>query len=385
MPSKRNLGPEVDKKEFEKLFAAIDDCARIQDVIDTADERGFQIIHQTLNNFKENFERAERYREERDRLRGKVQSLEGEIERLKNETPESDNETRAQTRNSRHTTPFTTVSAASTAASRPRTRAKDPDEFSGDCTKYEVWKGKMETKLYLDAGTFDNDNEVAMYILSRLDDDAAEAFVSYRDKGRITLSSFEIWRRLDSLYGIRNKRGDAIAKLSSLTQAGMALKDFLVKYQSLTMAAGWDDETAKENLLIKLSHTNYQLATARRHEPFTTVVAHLMETANTQTARDRAHGNYDSKTRVGRSGGRTWGDKRNDGGTNSSSIAQDHKGKGKGTSSVTPSTARSMSDVKCYNCNKTGHISRDCKEPKRARVNRVTVVDSGNSEDSGNE
>ncbi len=33
-----------------------------------------------------------------------------------------------------------------------------------------------------------------------------------------------------------------------------------------------------------------------------------------------------------------------------------------------------MSEVKCYNCQKLGHLTKHCTEPKAAAAKRVTVV-----------
>lgn len=257
----------------------------------------------------------------------------------------------------------------------PKSRMKDPGEFSGKRDEYLGWRGKMDIKLATDRAIWESDGEKAAYIISRLDGKALDAFVHLLGPdGEATISSFDILRRLDSIYGTKNRKADALSKLSNLKQtAGQPIQEFLVEFQTLVAIAGYDDDAAKEQLLVKLNHYYYQAANAQRLLPLNDVVNFLLDTSNTQAARDKAHGtnDYGGNGRRGNRGGRgARGGNTSRGGNsssrnNSSNASSDNKTDGNGGTGGGASTGkRDMSHVKCYNCNGMGHISKDCTKLK---------------------
>lgn len=273
-----------------------------------------------------------------------------------------------------------------TRGNQAKPRMKDPPEFDGKREAYMGWRAKMDIKLARDALTFDSDDEIASYILSRLDGPALEAFVHFikpDGSGSATCSSFELWRKLDSIYGIKNLKGDAIAKLSALKQDSTPLRDFLTTFQTLINHAGWDDDTAKESLFVKLERSTYHLAASQRHRSFNEIVTFLMENAATEEARERAYGSKSKdKADNENSGGTTRGSTRGNGrrgrggrggrgGGHTGSTNDGGKYKDSETNHKYNYGTRDMSGVQCYNCDRYGHLSKDCQEPRKVRAVKV--------------
>ena len=44
---------------------------------------------------------------------------------------------------------------------------------------------------------------------------------------------------------------------------------------------------------------------------------------------------------------------------------------------------RSSSDVTCYNCNGKGHMAKDCRKPKKKKGSKVRVIDEDSDEETG--
>ena len=71
----------------------------------------------------------------------------------------------------------------------------------------------------------------------------------------------------------------------------------------------------------------------------------------------------------------------NSGGGKNKGKQQQGSGRGSEVNKRESGDGRDMSKIKCYNCNKNGHFSRDCTEPRKERKEKANLARDADGEE----
>ncbi len=127
----------------------------------------------------------------------------------------------------------------------------DEDELTWDS-----WRVKINDKLQTNVNHFNNENICIVYVISRLEDDAAEhIYAQYQhDALHSYISIDELFEHLKEIYDELNRNQKCCCKYNALRQADKSFNVFYFNFMKLFSYLEYDNCTLMNNLQNKINN-----------------------------------------------------------------------------------------------------------------------------------
>ncbi len=114
----------------------------------------------------------------------------------------------------------------------------------------------MNDKLQTNVDHFDNENICIVYVISRLEDDAAKHIFAQRrhDASHSYISIYELFEHLKEIYDDQNKNRKCRRKYNALRQAEKSFNVFYFNFMKLFSYLKYDDCTLMNDLQNKINN-----------------------------------------------------------------------------------------------------------------------------------
>ncbi len=127
----------------------------------------------------------------------------------------------------------------------------DEDESS-----WEDWRNKMNDKLIVNVDQFDNEIICIVYMMSRLEDDAAKHIFAQRcfDSSNSFTLIYKLFNHLKEIYDELNKNWKSRREYNALKQADKSFNIFYFNFMKLFSYLKYDDCTLMNDLQNKINN-----------------------------------------------------------------------------------------------------------------------------------
>ncbi len=228
-----------------------------------------------------------------------------------------------------------------------------------DESTWNSWRIKMNDKLQTNVDHFDNENICIVYVISRLEDDAAEHIFAWRrhDALHSYISIYELFEHLKEIYDDQNKNRKCRHEYNALRQAEKSFNVFYFDFMKLFSYLEYDDCTLMNDLQNKINN-RLQNALLICSEDFTTL--HRLKSF-LQSVNNRQRVNYQlrSERRMIIVKVIVASEKR---ATSLSAVTTSIIKYVKSTIFSTSESVRSS--IVCYICKISSHLSKNCSQNK---------------------
>ncbi len=125
-----------------------------------------------------------------------------------------------------------------------------------DESTWDSWRVKMNDKLQTNVNHFDNENICIVYVISRLEDDAAEYIFAWHhhDASHSYISIYELFEHLKEIYDELNRNRKCCRKYNALRQTDKLFNVFYFDFMKLFSYLDYDDRTLMNNLQNKINN-----------------------------------------------------------------------------------------------------------------------------------
>ncbi len=125
-----------------------------------------------------------------------------------------------------------------------------------DESTWDSWRIKMNDKLQTNVDHFDNENICIVYVISRLEDDAAEYIFAqhHHDASHSYISIYELFKHLKEIYDDQNKNQKCRCKYNALRQAEKSFNVFYFNFMKLFSYLEYNDCTLMNDLQNKINN-----------------------------------------------------------------------------------------------------------------------------------
>ena len=125
-----------------------------------------------------------------------------------------------------------------------------------DESTWDSWRIKMNDKLQTNVDHFDNENICIVYVISRLEDDAAEHIFAWHrhDALHSYISIYELFEHLKEIYDDQNKNRKCRRKYNVLRQAEKSFNVFYFDFMKLFSYLEYDDRILMNDLQNKINN-----------------------------------------------------------------------------------------------------------------------------------
>ncbi len=125
-----------------------------------------------------------------------------------------------------------------------------------DESTWNSWRIKMNDKLQTNVDHFDNENICIVYVISRLEDDAAEHIFARRrhDASHSYISIDELFEHLKEIYDELNRNRKCRREYNALRQTDKSFNVFYFDFMKLFSYLGYDDCTLMNDLQNKINN-----------------------------------------------------------------------------------------------------------------------------------
>ncbi len=125
-----------------------------------------------------------------------------------------------------------------------------------DESTWNSWRIKMNDKLQANVDHFDNENICIVYVISRLEDDAAEHIFAWHhhDASHSYISIYELFEHLKEIYDDQNKNRKCRREYNALRQAEKSFNVFYFDFMKLFSYLEYDDRTLMNDLQNKINN-----------------------------------------------------------------------------------------------------------------------------------
>ncbi len=125
-----------------------------------------------------------------------------------------------------------------------------------DESTWNSWRVKMNDKLQANVDHFDNENICIVYVISRLEDDAAEHIFAWHhhDALHSYISIYELFEHLKEIYDELNKNQKCRHEYNALRQTDKSFNVFYFNFMKLFSYLDYDDCTLMNDLQNKINN-----------------------------------------------------------------------------------------------------------------------------------
>ncbi len=125
-----------------------------------------------------------------------------------------------------------------------------------DESTWDSWRIKIDDKLQTNVDHFDNENICIVYVISRLENDAAEHIFAWHqhDASHSYISINELFEHLKEIYDELNRNRKCCCKYNTLRQAEKSFNVFYFNFMKLFSYLEYDDHTLMNNLQNKINN-----------------------------------------------------------------------------------------------------------------------------------
>ncbi len=125
-----------------------------------------------------------------------------------------------------------------------------------DESTWDSWRIKMNDKLQTNVDHFDNENICIVYVISRLEDDAAEHIFAqhHHDASHSYISIYKLFKHLKEIYDDQNKNQKCRCKYNALRQAEKSFNVFYFNFMKLFSYLEYNDCTLMNDLQNKINN-----------------------------------------------------------------------------------------------------------------------------------
>ncbi len=121
---------------------------------------------------------------------------------------------------------------------------------------WDSWRIKMNDKLQANVDHFDNENTCIVYVISRLEDDAAEHIFAWHhhDASHSYILIYELFEHLKEIYDELNRNQKCRCEYNALRQTDKLFNIFYFNFMKLFSYLDYDDRTLMNNLQNKINN-----------------------------------------------------------------------------------------------------------------------------------
>jgi len=125
-----------------------------------------------------------------------------------------------------------------------------------DESTWDSWRIKMNDKLQTNVDHFDNENTCIVYVISRLEGDAAEHIFAWRrhDASHSYILIYELFEHLKEIYDELNRNRKCRRKYNALRQTDKFFNVFYFNFIKLFSYLDYDDRTLMNDLQNKINN-----------------------------------------------------------------------------------------------------------------------------------
>ncbi len=125
-----------------------------------------------------------------------------------------------------------------------------------DESTWDSWRIKMNDKLQANIDHFNNENTCIVYVISRLEDDAAEHIFAWcqHDASHSYISIDELFKHLKEIYDKLNRNRKCRREYNALRQAEKSFNVFYFNFMKLFSYLEYDDRTLMNDLQNKINN-----------------------------------------------------------------------------------------------------------------------------------
>ncbi len=125
-----------------------------------------------------------------------------------------------------------------------------------DESTWNSWRIKIDDKLQTNVDHFDNENICIVYVISRLEDDAAEHIFAWRrhDASHSYISINELFEHLKEIYDELNRNWKCRRKYNALRQTDKSFNVFYFDFMKLFSYLDYDDCILMNDLQNKINN-----------------------------------------------------------------------------------------------------------------------------------
>ncbi len=125
-----------------------------------------------------------------------------------------------------------------------------------DESTWDSWRIKMNDKLQTNIDHFNNENTCIVYVISRLEDDAAEHIFAWcqHDASHSYISIDELFKHLKEIYDKLNRNRKCRREYNALRQAEKSFNVFYFDFMKLFSYLEYDDHTLMNDLQNKINN-----------------------------------------------------------------------------------------------------------------------------------
>jgi len=228
----------------------------------------------------------------------------------------------------------------------------DPGWFDGDQTKFKDWW--REIRLFLKSNRVNGTDDRITVILARLRGGVVGIYAQKKldelDKDNDTQDWDNFMKEIKTTFSNKSKAADAEWKIKTFKQGKQNTADFMIKFEALAMKA--DTDKLHAIFLLKKNIRQDIIKTILGYPPITmpeTLKEWKVAITSVEQGYESTEGRYDYKT----STGITYG--------------------GRGQPMDIGKSNNNFKDgkPKCFNCNKYGHMAKECQSEKKERETRT--------------
>ncbi len=125
-----------------------------------------------------------------------------------------------------------------------------------DESTWDSWRVKMNNKLQTNVNHFDNENICIVYVISRLEDDAAEHIFAqhHHDASHSYISIYELFEHLKEIYDELNRNQKCHHEYNALRQTDKFFNVFYFDFMKLFSYLDYDNRTLMNDLQNKINN-----------------------------------------------------------------------------------------------------------------------------------
>ena len=255
---------------------------------------------------------------------------------------------------------------------RPKPILPDPAKFdqpvgqqSGNASAYRIWKEEMKRKLETD---FSTDSETAKfnYMLTRLAGEtgiAMSAFMQSTDEATKVNDVDSLFKQLNERYESHFAKLNARNAYRTFRQYEKPFEEFLSKFKTLAADANISEEEQLLDFKTKLSSHLREITLTVNPTSLGTMIAEIRQVAYNMEDLMKVKRNQVKRTT-----------------TSPAVVTTSTSSTNTTTQASTPTTKASnhdwLADQKCFNCQKLGHLSRNCPHPKKEALKELPSTKS---------